>query len=174
MLKDSLDNFAFNFIDDAQLILRQNKKNASKKLSNSLDYTLKISKNSFELKILAEDYAKFVDRGVKGVGGVKADGSKWELKRVVNSPFKYKNKKPPIKVFSNWIVKKGIAPRNKKGQFTSRKGLQFAIANSVFHTGLETTNFLTTPFRRHFKKLPDEVLNAFGLKVDKFLKNSLK
>ena len=173
-VKQALDNFAYDFIDSAKKILKQKDKNTSKKLSNSLDYELKVHKNSFSLSILMEDYGKFVDKGVKGVGGTKADGSKWKQKRVVQSPYKFKNKRPPATVFNQWTVRRGIAPRNVKGQFTSRKGLMFAIANSVYHTGLETTNFFTKPFEKEFKELPQELIEAYGLEVDAFLKQVSK
>lgn len=173
-VKQALDNFAYDVIDGAKKILKQKDKNTSKKLSNSLDYKVNVHKNSFSLSISMEDYGKFIDKGVKGVGGTKADGSKWKQKRVINSPFKYKNKKPPTAVFNEWTVRRGIAPRNEKGQFTSRKGLMFAIANSVYHTGLETTNFFTNPFEKEFKELPDELIKAYGLEVDAFLKQVTK
>jgi hypothetical protein len=170
-VKNALDSFAYDVIDGAKKNLKSKGKNASGKLSKSLDYKLKVSKNSFELAIYAEDYSKFIDQGVKGVGGTKADGSKWKKKRVSGkSPFKYKSKKPPASAFSDWSVRKGIAPRNEKGQFMSRKGLMFAIANSVYHTGLETTNFFTQPFNKEFKELPQEVIKAYDLEVDEFLK----
>lgn len=173
-IKQALSDFGYDVTEGAKVILKKKNKNASKKLSNSLDYKVNVSKNSFQLTIVVEDYGKFIDKGVKGIGGTKADGSKWKKKRVVNSPYKYTNKKPPVSAFSGWVVKRGIAPRNKKGQFTTRKGLQFAIATSVFHTGLETTNFLTTPFIKEFKKLPNELVEAYGLEVESFLESSLK
>jgi len=169
-VKNALDSFAYDVIDDAKKRLQAKDKNASKKLSNSLDYRLNVSKNSFSLVFLMEDYGEFVDKGVKGKGGNKSDGSKWKTKRVVKSPFKFRNKKPPTKVLDKWTVLRGIAPRNKKGQFISRKSILYAISNSIYHTGLETTNFFTTPFNREFKNLPDELVEAFGLEVDNLLK----
>lgn len=173
-VKKVLDNFGKKVVTGARKELSKQNKNASKKLSNSIGYTTKESKNSFEFSISMEDYGKFIDRGVKGVGGTKADGSQWKKKKVTNNDFKYSNKKPPVKAFSNWTVRRGIAPRNAKGQFTSRKSLQFAIATSVYHTGLKTTNFLTKPFEKAFKELPDTIIEAFGLEVEEFLKFSLK
>ena len=175
LVKKALDSFAFDVIEGSKRNLKRKDKNTSKKLSNSLDYKLKVSKNSFSLTIVMEDYGKFVDQGVKGVGGTKADGTKWKKKKVsAKSPFKYRSKKPPAKAFSDWTVRRGIAPRNQQGQFTSRKGLQFAIANSVYHTGLETTNFFTQPFNKEFRSLPDELTEAYGLEVDEFLKFATK
>ena len=141
-VKKALDKFGSSVIKQSRTQLTKKKKNASKGLYDSLDYNLKVSRNSFELSFVMEDYGKFIDKGVKGVGGAKADGSQWKKKRVTNNDFKYKSKRPPASAFSQWTVRRGIAPRNKAGQFTTRTGLQFAIANSVYHTGLETTNFL--------------------------------
>ena len=173
-IKNALDSFAYDVIDKAKRNLAKKGKNASKRLSDSLDYTIKVSKNSFALSFLAEDYSKYVDQGVKGIGGTKSDGIAWKKKRVTGSPFKYTTKKPPSSVFSGWSVRKGLAPRNAKGQFTSRKGMQFAIANAVFHTGLETTNYFTTPFNQEFRNLPDDLVEAYGLEVDDFLKYATK
>lgn len=174
-VKNALDSFAFDVIEGAKKTLKDKNINASKKLSNSLDYKLKVSKNSFSLSFFMEDYGDFIDKGVRGVGGSKADGSKWKRKRFASdSPYKYKNKKPPANAFSKWIVQKGFAPRNKKGQFTTRKSLQFAIANSVYHTGIKTTHFFTTPFNREFRNLPDALVEAYSLEVDDLLEFALK
>jgi len=171
---DELNKFGKRVVKESKTSLTKKKKNASKSLYNSIAYDAKVSKNSFELSFEMEDYGKFIDKGVKGAGGTKADGTKWNKKRVTNNLYKYTNKRPPAKVFNSWIVKRGIAPRNTKGQFTSRRGLQFAIANSVYHTGLETTNFFTKPFESAFKSLPDDLIKAYGLDVDRLLKNAIQ
>ena len=172
--KKVLSTFAFRVKKQAKSNLTRKGKKASGELYDSINSKVKVSKNSFEVSFDLADHWEFVDYGVKGVGGTKADGTKWKKKRVTNRTFKYRNKRPPAKVFSSWIVKKGIAPRNKKGQFTTRKGLMFAIANSVYHTGLETTKFFTKPFENEFKKLGDEVLKAYSLDLEDFLEFSLK
>lgn len=191
-IKNALESFAYDVIDKAKRNL--SKKNTSKSLSNSLDYKLKVSgkKDKYTLTFLMEDYGEFIDRGVKGKGGDKADGDKgkegdkadgvkWKLKRISNkSIFKnssqkgYTNKKPPASAFSDWSIRKGIAPRNEKGQFTSRKSLQFALANYVYYTGIEGSNFITNPFNKEFKELPDEVLEGLSLELDKELKIIVK
>ena len=172
-VKKALDIFGSSVVSGSKKELARKKKNASKNLSKSVDYAVKVSKNSFQLDFIMEDYGKFIDKGVKGVGGKKADGSSWKKKRVTNNLYKYKKKRPPTIAFNGWTIKRGIAPRNKKGQFTTRKGLQFAIAESVFHTGIEATRFLTIPINREFKKLPDELVEAYGLTVESLLESSL-
>jgi len=177
-VKNALNIFAFDVVEDAKRELAKKKKNASKSLSDSLDYDLKVSKNSFSLSFNMEDYGEFIDRGVVGAGGTKADGSKWKRKRTSNkSLFKkgkgFTNKMPPSKVFDRWTVRKGIAPR-KNGKFTTRKGLNFAIAKSVFHQGIEGTNFFSKPFNKRFKELPEEVIEAYALDVENLFKLSFK
>jgi len=167
----ALKAFGDSVVMQSQNNLRRKKKLASKRLHDSIDYTTKVNPNSLELDFEMEEYWEFVDYGVKGVGGTKADGSKWKRKRVTNTKFKYKNKRPPIfPELNSWTIRKGIAPRDKSGRFLKRRGLLFAISNSIFHTGLETTNFFTRPFEKNFKRLPDELVHAYGLDVDEFLK----
>tara|TARA_R110000751_G_scaffold93304_3_gene182344 strand:- start:6545 stop:7072 length:528 start_codon:yes stop_codon:yes gene_type:complete len=173
-IKKALDIFGNSVIDGSKKELARKKKSASGSLGKSLDYKVKISKNSFQLDFLMEDYGKFIDKGVKGIGGTKADGSTWKKKRVTNNLYKYTNKRPPAKAFNNWTVRKGIAPRNKKGQFATRKSLMFAIAESVYRTGLETTNFFTNPFEKAFKELPDQLVQSYGLEVDRLLKLAIE
>lgn len=185
-LEKTLNIFGDNVINSAKANLKKEDKDGGK-LDKSLDYKVIVSPNSFQFDIYAEDYWTYVNYGVKGVGGTKADkteyvngkktivkGEKWQVKRVTNNKYKYKDKMPPTRVFSNWSVKKGIAPRNKKGQFTTRKGLMFALAKSVYHTGIETTDFLTKPFEDEFKNLPDEVVEIYGLTVENLLKTTIK
>lgn len=155
-----INKFGKGVIKQARTNLTKKKKNASKQLYNSLDYKAKKTQRGFEIKFLMEDYGKFIDRGVKGVGGTKADGSKWKLKKVTNNNYKFRNKKPPVKVFNNWIVRKGLAPR-ENGKFASRKGLQYALATSVFHTGLETTDFFTRAFETQLNNLPNDIADQF-------------
>ncbi len=176
-LQKTLEKFGKRVISGA----KRRVPTTSRKLKRSLRSDTKVSEKetSFEFSISMEDYGEFIDRGVHGAGGTKADGTPWRKKKVFNSPFRYKIKKPPSRVFSKWSVQKGIAPRVPKGtsaggQFKRRKGLQFALAESVFRTGLKTTHFLTIPFDKEFKKLPEQLLESFGLVAEKFLGDSVK
>lgn len=169
----ALDKFGKEVVLNSRKELARKKKNASKSLSKSISYKAKESKNSFELSFSMEDYGKFIDKGVHGKGGTKADGRQWKKKKVLGSKFRFKDKRPPAKVFDKWSVRRGIAPRSKGGQFLKRKSLGFALAESVYRTGLETTNFFTNPFEKAFKKFPDQMVEAYGLEVDNLLEFSI-
>ena len=157
-IKKIFDTLGSNVVTQARANLKKKKKGDSN-LSKNLSYKVKGSSIEF---ILA-DYWEFVDAGVKGVGGTKADGKAWKLKKVTNNKFKYRNKKPPFMAFNGWSIRKGIAPRDAKGRFTSRKSLLYAIANSVYHTGIETTHFFTDALDNEVLKLGDEIGEAFAL-----------
>lgn len=173
-VKKALDSFGNKVVTGARKELKRQDKNASNRLSDSLDFNVRVSKNSFQFDLLMEEYGEFIDKGVHGVGGTKADGTKWKKKKVVGSKFRYKTKRPPTQAFNGWTIRRGIAPRSAGGQFTSRKGLLQAISISVFHTGLETTNFLTKPFNKAFQSFPEDVAEAFGLQAEKLLEIALK
>ena len=146
-------------------------------LYNGINYKVITTKTGADITFdfgKAEAYWNFIDKGVKGVGGTKADGTKWKQKKVTNSLFKYKDKAPPIKALDGWVLRKGFAGRNEKGQMTSRKSIKFAIAKSIFHTGIETTNFFTTPSEKAFLRLPNDLYLAYALEVEDELKVLLK
>jgi len=157
-LKKIFDKLGSNVVTQARVNLKKKKKGDSN-LSKNLSY--KVKRNSIEFTLA--EYWEYVDAGVKGVGGTKADGKAWRLKKVTNSKFKYKTKKPPFMAFNGWTIRKGIAPRDAKGKFMKRKSLLYAIANSVYHTGIETTHFFTDALDNEVLKLGDEIGEAFAL-----------
>jgi len=149
-----LEHFRDYVIQQARSNLSRLKKNSSKKLYDSIKGEIKAMPNSLRLYFDMADYGFYQDKGVSGIK-VKYD-----------TPFSYTNKMPPPKAFDKWIVKKGIAPRNKAGKFQTRKGLQFAIARSIFTKGIKPSLFFTKPFEKAFSKLPDEMVEAYGLEAE--------
>jgi hypothetical protein len=84
-------------------------------------------------------------------------------------------KRPPASAFSNWVVRKGLkGTRDAKGRFVSRKGLMFAVANSIFKKGIKPSMFFTTPFQKAFKDLPEELILSFGLDLERFIDFTIK
>ena len=173
-VQEELNRFAKYVISQSRANLTRGKKNSSKELYNSLDSNVKVSKNSFELTFLMEDYGVFQDKGVKGTKSNYVENK--------DSPFSYKSKggkrglkgMPPPKSFDKWIVRKGLKGlRDKKGQFISRKSLQFMIAKSVFEKGVKASLFFTKPFEKAFKNIDKDLIKAYKLDVEALIKNSI-
>ena len=150
-VQKELEKFRDYVVSQSRRNLSILKKNSSKRLYQSIKGEVKAMPNSLSMEFLMEDYGIFQDAGVSGT------------KKKYNTPYSYKSKMPPPKAFDNWIVRKGIAPRDSGGKFTSRKGLAFAIARSVFRNGIKPSLFFTKPFEKAFKKLPQELVEKYGL-----------
>ena len=168
LVEKELNKFGKRVVKEAKTALTKKKKNASKELYNSIGYTLNVSKNSFSLSFEMEDYGKFIDEGVKGSeSSAKAPRSQFKYKKGIKN-------KPSYKHFVQWVARKGLSgTRDKKGRFVSRKGLAIAVSYGVWRKGLETTDFFRNPFESAFKSLPDELVEAYGLDIEKFLENTL-
>ena len=157
-----LNAFAKYVISQSKANLTRGKKKSSGNLYNSLNYDLNVSKNSFGLEFLMEEYGVFQDAGVSGV------------KKKYNTPYSYTNKMPPPSKMDKWIVKKGIAPKDENGKFIKRKSLQFMIARSIYNNGIKPSLFFTKPFKKAFKNLDKDIVKAFRLDVEAILKTSVK
>jgi hypothetical protein len=157
-----LEQFRDYVIQQARSNLSRLKKNSSRKLYDSIKGEIKAMPNSLRLYFDMADYGFFQDKGVSGT------------KKKYDTPFSYTNKMPPPKAFDKWIVKKGIAPRKKDGKFTTRKGLQFAIARSIFEKGIKPSLFFTKPFEQAFKNLPNEMIEAYGLEAEETFDTIMK
>ena len=125
------------------------------KLRESLDYDVKENPNSIEFSISMEDYGVGVDQGQKP--GTLASLSK----------------------LREWIRKKPARLRDSQGRFVKMSNKQVAnfaefIQYKINQYGTQPTNFLTEPFEAEFKKLPDELIEAYGLDVEELLNQSLR
>ena len=170
-VRSELDAFGKYVVKQSRANLTRKKKKDTGELYKSLDYDLFVSKTeaSFSLEIKWVDYAKFIDKGVKGVSSSA---------KAPNSPYKFgtgSGKEGGLtKGIDEWVVRKRIQFREKegkgvKGQFMSYKQTAFLIRRSIWFKGIETTNFFTKPLEDAFKRLPDALVEAFGLEVDNIL-----
>lgn len=160
--EQALEKFRRFVAQQSRSRLSKLKKNDTKGLYKRLDGVLKVSPNSFHLS-WDLGYGNFQDKGVSGT------------EQKYDTPYSYKSKMPPIKPLADWAKRKGIRLRDEKGKF--QKGnyntIGFLIARSIQKKGLKPSLFFTKPFEQGFKKLPDEVIKAYGLDVDEFLKFTL-
>lgn len=161
-LRDELNKFAKYVIQQSRSNLTKGKKNASKELYNSLGYEVSKSAESTSLAFNMADYGTFQDRGVSGT------------EKKYNTPYSYTTKMPPRKAFDKWIVRKGIAPRGKGGKFLSRQSLQYLIARAVYKKGIKPSLFFTKPFEAAFKRLPDDLVQAYSIGLEKQIQLNIK
>ena len=157
----ALEKFRDLVVAEAKNELQRLNKDSSGKLRNSIKGEVKEMPNSIGVYFEMEPYGNFQDKGVSGV------------KRKFDTPYSYKTKMPPPSAFDKWIVRKGIAPRSATGKFQSRKGLQFAIAKSVFKYGIRPSLFFTKPFEAAYKTLPDTLIDKYGLDAEQLLNEIL-
>jgi hypothetical protein len=113
--------------------------------------------NDDELQIVFEmwDYGYFQDEGVQGANPSAMKNGKG-VQKASGSRFKFGTGSGNGSLFSSldsWIVKKGIAPRGDKGKFTSRAGLKYAMARSIYLQGLAPRDFFKTLWELKTKEL---------------------
>jgi hypothetical protein len=159
-LQLELNKFRDYVISQAKANLTRGGKNVSKRLYNSIKGNVKANPNSFEMDFSMDEYGIYQDKGVSGI------------KKKYNTDYKYTNKMPPAKAFDKWIVRKGLAPR-EKGKFKNRKSLSFAIARSVYYNGIKPSLFFTKPFEKAIKRLPNDLVEAFGIDAIKLFNNTV-
>ena len=160
--RKALEELKRYVIQQSRSNLTRMDKNASKKLYKSIDGEVDVFPNSIQLLFTMEAYGFFQDQGVSGTD------------KKYNTPFSYKNKMPPPKAFDKWIVRKGIAPRDKNGKFISRKSLRFLIARAVFKNGIKPSLFFTKPFEKAIQRMPQEIAQAYGLDAGKMIQGIMK
>jgi hypothetical protein len=156
-----LNDFAKYVIQQSRSNLSKQGKSVSKNLYNSLDADIEVSANSFRMTFLMEDYGMFQDQGVSGT------------KKKYNTPFSYKSKRPPLQPILNWVEKRRFQFRKENGKFMSYKSTAFLITQGIFKKGIKPSLFFTKPFEKAFERLPDELVEAYGLDVEQFLKYTI-
>ena len=154
-VQEAIDKFRKYVVQQSKSNLTKQKKNASKSLYNSIKGVSKVNPNSISLYFEMEEHGIYQDKGVSG------------KEKKYNTPYSYKSKMPPTKALDKWVVRRGIAPRDSKGRLISRQSLKFAIAKGIFKNGIKPSLFFTKPFEAAYDRLPDELVEAYGIDIIK-------
>tara|TARA_R100000742_G_C4259612_1_gene77423 strand:- start:577 stop:1086 length:510 start_codon:yes stop_codon:yes gene_type:complete len=157
-LERYLNSFGKSVVNKSKGILKKKKKVVSSELLNSISYKLQKTTEGFTVQFFMADYGTFIDKGVSGTKK-KRTYVTYEGRRE-KSPYAYTTKRPPMSVLDKWIVRRGIAPRDKKGRFMTRKSLQFLIANKIYTQGIEGISFFQKPLQLGMKDFYNQVGNA--------------
>jgi hypothetical protein len=72
-------------------------------------------------------------------------------KRKYNTPFSYKNKRPPLKPITEWVTKRRFQFRKENGKFMSYKSTAYLIAGGILKNGIKPSLFFTKPFEKPLK-----------------------
>jgi hypothetical protein len=135
--------------------LRNANKNSSGNLIKSVDYKIIKQADETILQILAADYLEYVDEGVNGT----------EVNR--GSQYGYgKKKMPNPKSLDKWIVRRGIAPRDKKGKFISRESVKFLIARSIGKNGIKGIHVVRKTIEEVYSKKQELIAEAVSSDIE--------
>ena len=164
-IQEELNKFAKYVIQQSRSNLSKSDKNDTKALYNSLGYNIELTQKGAELGFSMEQYGKFQDKGVRG----KSSSSK-----APNSPFRFGSgtgKKGGLtEAMQSYVKRRKIQFRDRKtGKFLSYKSTAFLISRSIYQKGIKPSLFFTKPFVAAFKRLPDELLKAYSIGLDKDL-----
>lgn len=142
-----LQNFGNNLQEALRESLRKKVSGStSKNLEQSIVFSVKMeSLGVWRFKLIMDNYGTFLDEGVRGKGGTRkttsifGKGNKGRIfkQNAPQSPFSFKNKRPPLdskegpKAWSlrRWAQVKGLNP--------------YAVQESVFRQGIKATRFYT-------------------------------
>jgi len=164
-VENFLNSFGKQVVTDAKGFLQKAK--GQTKLANTINFNLKEAGDYFIVEFSMADYGTFVDKGVRGAGGKIPNGKykgSWGGKRFYRtykgkkkqSPYKFGSGTGPkgglTKALDKWIIKKGIAPRDKEGKFMSRKAIKFLMARAIYIRGIHGISFFQKALERGFSK----------------------
>jgi len=161
-VQTELNKFAKYVIQQSRSRLTKDKKGGGD-LYNSLGYNVEQTAKGLSLGFEMENYGTFQDLGVKG---------KSSSFKAPNSPYRFgsgSGKKGGLtKGIDKWVRRKGIQFRDKKsGRFLTYDSTAFIITRSIYQTGIKASMFFTKPFVKAFKRLPDELLEAYAVGIEK-------
>ena len=152
-----LDEFGKQFIDAYRSGLDAKNANASKGLYNSLNFEVKIGKQSINLDILLNDYWKYLEYGCKGTETSYPDAY-------------YPAHFPPTKAIEEWIKIKPVIPEQRNGKLPTQKQLAFLIARSIYRKGIEP-RFI---FRDAVDDIWEQLKDALNEAIEKDVENNIK
>ena len=141
---------AGEFIERVHENLKQADKMVSGKSSN-----ISIEEIGGGIQITANESLIYLDAGV--------NGSKVKL---YNTPYAYKDKRPPLQPFIEWASRRNINARNNKKYYGKESGLKdvdpasvaYAIRESVFQKGIKPTPV----YSNEIEKLKEDLAKKVG------------
>jgi len=169
-LNKTLSKFVKYVVTQSKSNLTRQDKNVNKRLYNSIKGNSFVGKNSIGLYFEMEEYGEFQDKGVKG----KSSSTK-----APNSPFRFGSgtgKKGGLTSgILEWVRARRFQFKDRNtNRFMSYESTAYLITRSIYQKGIKPSRFFSKPFEAGFEKLPNEVVESYGLDIEKLMKQSLK
>ena len=142
----ALERFGRYLVIESRKNLTRKKKNVTNSLYESLDYKVKAMPNSFEFDFIMNEYGEWVDKGRKA------------------------GKKPPFSPIRKWVEDRRIQFRDNSGKFQTYDQTAWAVVGGIGRNGIEASNFYSRPFKLGYDRLPNEIVEAYALDIEDFLK----
>ena len=168
-LENYLNRFAKSVVNNAKGILKRKKKVVSGKLLNSISYKLKKDNDGLTVQFMMVDYGTFVD---KGVSGTKQKRTYVDYKgKRKDTPYEFGKTRDGglTRGLDNWIVRRGIAPKDAKGRFISRKSLKFLIARKIYTQGIQGISFFQKPLQLGMRDFYNQVGKAIKEDIENII-----
>jgi len=121
-----------------------------------------IESRTITIELQGNYYWKYVDKGVKG---------KFDSSRAPDSPYGYRDKRPPAKALADWIANKTIpvVPRKDRKTGRPRTILEQAmvdargLADLIYRRGLRSTKFMSNALDdQYVRELTESIANEIG------------
>jgi len=174
-LQKELQAFGSFVVQESRKNLTEEKHNVTRGLFNSIGYDEENENGVYSIQWFMDNYGTFLDKGVKGTKSNYIESK--------NSPYSYKDKRPPMQPLADWAKKRNIRLREYKivdgkrvstGRFAkgSYKTIGFILQKSIFEKGIKPTFFFTKAFDSAFKKYPKLLTEAFAQDIIDILKDN--
>lgn len=169
-VQEAFDRFGKYVVSQAKSNLTKKKHNDTGKLYESIRFDTHVyPSGAVALTLSMEDYGEYQDKGVKGTkSSAKAPKSTFRFGSGTGQPGGLST------AIRKWVRSRRIRFRDNKGRFISYEATATSIIRSIWTTGIPTTSFYSKPFEQAYKRLPDEVLQAYGFGFERLMKVATK
>lgn len=180
--QETLDRFIKHVVSQAKRNLTKEKK-ASGKLYKSISGEAKQMPNSIGIYFDMEEYGFYQDKGVKGKDPSKVSkNARIRGQQAPSSPYKFGSGSHSgtwntfMGNLIRWIRKRNIRLRDESGKFKkgNYKTIAQVIGSNIYARGLKPTFFFTKPFEAAYKKLPDDMIDSYGLDAEELFDSILR
>lgn len=164
-----LTKFSKYVVTQSRANLTRKDKNVKGKLYQSIKGETFTGKNSIGIYFQMEDYGEFQDKGVKGVSSNA---------KAPNSPYRFGSgtgrKGGLTDGIKQWVKDRRFQFRDSEtNRFMSYEQTAFIITRSIYQKGIEASRFFSKPFEVGFDRLPEELVEAYALDVEKLLQQTV-